>query len=133
MRLFSLCLLIISKTWCFSQTDTLNYCSGPVVDFAHTEPDFPGGMGKLSEFISQQLTYPTDANPKKEMGTVYVMFTVNVDGSLCDVTIVKSVSAALDKEALRIISLMPKWIPAATDKGQPARCRFQVPIKIYPN
>ena len=118
-------------SWSFSQ-DTLsvrNYCEGEVLDFAEVEPMFPDGYQALSDFIKSSTVYPEEAIQNREQGTVYVRFVVNVDGSICNIEVMKGVSPNLDKEAVRVVSIMPKWIPAEQG-GKLVRCAYQVPIKF---
>ena len=95
----------------------------------HTEemPEFPGGEGKLLQFIAENVRLPkcvTDAGVK---GRCIVEFVVEKDGSITDVVVVKSVDPSLDKEATRVIKNMPHWIPGRQN-GSPVRVRFTVPV-----
>ena len=56
-----------------------------------------------------------------------VQFVVNKDGSIVDVKVIRGVDPYLDKEAVRVISTMPKWIPGK-QRGVPVRCKFTVPV-----
>ena len=60
-------------------------------------------------------------------GRVIVQFVVNKDGSIVDVKVVRGVDPYLDKEAIRVISTMPKWKPGE-QRGKPVRCKFTVPV-----
>lgn len=71
---------------------------------------FPGGNAALKEFINNNLQIPSDA-PE---GKVVTSFVINRDGTISDAKVIISLSDECDKEALRIIGLMPKWIPAST-------------------
>lgn len=70
---------------------------------------------------------PLTAQRAKRKGTVLVSFIVNKDGSIADRKVVKSVSPELDREALRVLRLMPKWKPGE-DHGQPCRTYICIPI-----
>ena len=73
---------------------------------------FIGGETAMKRFISSTLKYPVVAEENGEQGIVVVGFTVEANGNLSNIHILKSVSASLDKEAKRIVSNMPKWQPA---------------------
>lgn len=74
-------------------------------------PKFPGGEDSLLKFIRQNLKYPTLARRESIEGTVYVMFTVSMDGSVTAVELYRAVSPQLDAEAIRVVKLMPAWTP----------------------
>lgn len=87
---------------------------------------FPGGDKALAEFIKNNLRTPSDA-PK---GRVVTSFVINRDGTISDAKVIISLSDECDKEALRIIGLMPKWIPASTWSVKTAsRYTMQFPFK----
>lgn len=75
------------------------------------QPKFPGGQDSLRKFIGRNLQYPTLARREGIEGTVYVMFMVSKEGSVTAVDLYKGVSPQLDAEAIRVIKLMPAWIP----------------------
>lgn len=60
-------------------------------------------------------------------GRVTMQFVVNKDGSIVDVTVLRGVDPALDKETVRVISGMPKWKPGK-QRGKPVRCKYTVPV-----
>src|SRR6187431_1809092 len=76
-------------------------------------PAYPGGMKALSDFITTNIKYPTAITEKSIYGTCYVRYTVDIDGSIKDVKILKGVKDCpeCDEEAKRIISIMPNWTP----------------------
>lgn len=75
------------------------------------QPTFPGGQDSLRKFINRNLKYPAIAKLDGIAGTVYVLFTVSKDGSITAVDLYKGVSPQLDAEAIRVVKLMPAWIP----------------------
>lgn len=99
-----------------------------VLDFAEVNPEFPGGAAEMNKFIQETFEYPQLSVEMGEQGTVYVEFVVNKDGSIVSEKIVKSVSPAIDKEALRVVKKMPKWKPGE-QAGKPVTVRFTIPIK----
>lgn len=80
-------------------------------DFVTEKPHFPGGEAKLTEFINQHRHYPTEAYEKGIQGRVTCWFIVNSDGSISNVSLLRSVNELLNEEALRIFSIMPDWVP----------------------
>lgn len=74
-------------------------------------PQFKGGTEKLFSYIADSIRYPFVAKQTKKEGKVMVRFTVDKTGKVIDPTIVKSVDYFLDKEAYRVVSSMPDWIP----------------------
>ncbi len=101
----------------------------PILDIAEIEPSFPGGPAAMSKWIQEQVKYPELASEMGEQGIVYVKFVVNRDGSIEQVSIRKSVSDALDKEAMRVVKAMPKWTPGE-QAGKPVRVSFTLPISF---
>ena len=101
----------------------------PVALVVENMPDYPGGTGKLMEFLAKNLKYPESAEKNKQEGRVIVRFVIEKDGSLTDFAVARSVSPALDAEALRVAKMMPKWIPAK-NKGKTVRVRYNIPIKF---
>ena len=74
-------------------------------------PCFPGGDEALLEFLDKNVSYPEDFEGCAS-GRVIVSFTVDVDGSIIEPKVEKSVCYELDREAIRVVGLMPKWVPA---------------------
>lgn len=98
-------------------------------DVAEVMPEFPGGMKALLSFLGENLKYPAESVEKSEQGRVVCKFVVAKDGGIKDVQVVRSVSAALDNEAIRIIQSMPKWKPGS-DKGKPVDVKYTLPIQF---
>jgi protein TonB len=90
-------------------------------------PEFPGGMAECMKFLGKNIKYPTISQENGVSGKVIVQFVVNKDGSVVDPVVVRSVDPYLDKEALRVISTMPKWKPGK-QRGKPVRVRYTVPV-----
>ena len=101
--------------------------SNHVYDVIEEMPQYPGGPSGLFQFLSQNIKYPVVAEENGVQGRVIVTFIVEKDGSISNVTIVKSVDPSLDKEAIRVIKSMPKWIPGK-QKGAPVRVKYTVPV-----
>ena len=89
---------------------------------------FPGGQEALLAFLDQNVVYPADYEDCAQ-GRVVVSFTIDIDGSIADPKVTRSLDPPLDKEALRVVSLMPKWIPAK-EKGKSKKSIYNLPILI---
>ena len=90
-------------------------------------PQFPGGDAELMKYLQKNIKYPTLCQEQGIQGRVIVQFVVNTDGSIVDPQVIKTVNPHLDKEALRVISTMPKWSPGK-QRGKAVRVRFTVPV-----
>ena len=93
------------------------------------DPQFPGGMDSLYAFIQRNLRYPQKALNDKIEGTVYVTFSVEKDGSIGAIKILRDIGGGCGEEAVRIVKMMPKWIPGK-QRGIPVRTQFNLPIKF---
>lgn len=88
--------------------------------FVDSWPQYPGGTAGVAKFIASNTKYPEAALKDSVQGTVIVSYLIQVDGSIGDVKVVKSVHPALDAEAVRVIRLMERWKPAI-QKGEPVK------------
>ena len=85
--------------------------------------------GDPLKWITDRLSYPTDAKEQGKDGLVICQVIIEKDGSLSNATVTKSVSPSLDSEALRVINSMPRWTPAQQN-GNPVRVRFTIPVRF---
>mgnify|MGYP000586719502 CR=1 FL=1 len=93
-------------------------------------PEFPGGVIKMNEFIAANYVYPkVETNPKIR-GTIWVSCYIEIDGLVTTIKIEKGLSILLDKEAIKVIRLMPKWKPGEDLNGNVKRMKYYIPIKI---
>jgi len=90
-------------------------------------PQYPGGDKAMREFIIKNLRYPTVAQENGIEGKVYVRFIVSKTGEVTSVEVIKSVHPLCDKEAIRVIQLMPKWIPGKNN-GNPVSVIYSMPV-----
>ena len=90
-------------------------------------PEFPGGLSECMKFLGKNIKYPTISQENGVQGRVIVQFVVNKDGSIVDPVVVRGVDPYLDKEALRVISSMPKWKPGK-QRGKAVRVKYTVPV-----
>ena len=92
--------------------------------FTSTErPSFPGGKYALQRFLNSNINYPEEAEKNGITGSVVCKFTVESDGSITNVQISHSVHPLLDKEAVRVVSSMPKWNPGKKN-GKPVSDQY---------
>ena len=76
------------------------------------KPSFNGGdANEFSKWVNGKLVYPEIAKENGVQGRVMLQFTVNTDGSVSNVKVLRGVDASLDKEAVRVVSSSPKWKP----------------------
>ena len=96
------------------------------------QPEFPGGNDAMISFIDSIFRYPPEAIEKKVQGRVITNFVIEKDGSVTEVKLARGVDSLLDNEAIRILGLMPKWIPAeqwtSEQTSSIVRVRFTLPI-----
>ena len=90
-------------------------------------PQFPGGDAELMKYIQDHLKYPVIAAENGILGRVIVRFVVSKTGEIQDVTVLRGVDSSLDKEAVRVIKSMPKWIPGKQN-GNNVAVYFTVPV-----
>jgi len=84
------------------------------IPFALVEekPKFNGGdANEFSKWVNQNLVYPEIAKENGVQGRVTMQFTVNPDGSVSNVKVLRGVDTSLDQEAVRVIQMSPKWVP----------------------
>ena len=101
--------------------------SGQVFAIVEKMPQFPGGEKAINEFISKTLQYPVIAQENGIQGKVVCSFIINQDGSVTDAEVISGVDPSLDREALRIVSAMPKWTPG-TQRGKAVRVKYTMPV-----
>jgi periplasmic protein TonB len=94
-------------------------------------PEFPGGYAAMNKWLMSNLTYPQIESDAQITGTVHVEFVVNKEGEISELKLLKGVSGGpgLEKEALRVLKLMPKWKPGRMN-GKPVNVRYHIPIRF---
>ena len=90
-------------------------------------PEFPGGMAECMKWLGKNIKYPTISQENGVQGRVIIQFVVNRDGSIVDATVARGVDPYLDKEALRVVGLMPKWKPGK-QRGKEVRVKYTLPV-----
>jgi TonB family protein len=105
----------------------INGDSASLYVYIDNYPEFPGGIGALNNFISQNVIYPGQAEKQRIQGKVIVQFMVTKNGEVRNIVIKKSIHPLLDKEALRVVGMFPRWKPARR-KGLPINLQYTLPI-----
>ncbi|MFT4222405.1 TonB family protein [Dysgonomonas sp.] len=90
-------------------------------------PSFPGGIDEMNKFIRDNLRYPVTAQEAGIQGQILVSFIVKSTGEISNISVIEKTDPALDKEAVRVIKSMPKWIPAKLD-GKDVDASYAIPI-----
>ena len=98
-----------------------------VFDMVEQMPTFPGGQQELMAYLGKNIKYPTIAQENGTQGRVIIQFVVERDGTITDVHVARGVDPYLDKEAVRVVQSMPKWIPGKQN-GKAVRVKFTVPV-----
>ena len=92
------------------------------------KPKFMGGdENEFSKWICSKIVYPQSAIDNQVSGTVLLEFTVSAAGVVTNVSVLRSLDTALDKEAIRVVSLSPKWTPGK-QHGKPVPVTFRFPV-----
>ncbi|MFN5318329.1 MAG: energy transducer TonB [Bacteroidia bacterium] len=119
---------------------------GQIFVIVEKMPEFKGGEENLIAFLKANTTYPKSARENGISGTVYITFVVEGDGEISNIKVLKTnfntvfaepfdehalqiLGFGLTEEALRVVSLMPKWEPGRQD-GKPIRVQYTLPIKF---
>jgi len=127
-------ILLISLTFAslsFTYDKDFSEPNGETTEFkSYRKPQFPGGERMLSQYLLKSITYPQEAIKKRIQGKVYAEFTVEIDGSISGVKIYRGIGGGCDKETIRVIKDMPKWIPAE-QKGKKIKVKQALPVQFY--
>ena len=96
------------------------------------KPSFQGGdANQFSKWVNQRLVYPEIAKENGVQGRVTLQFTVEKDGSVTKVKVLRGVDPSLDKEAVRVVSMSPKWKPGKQrDRAVPVTYTFPVIFQL---
>jgi TonB family protein len=113
----------------FIQNATVNNNDSTVYTVVETMPFYRGGDEARLRFLAEHLRYPQSAVESRIQGTVYISFVVECDGSVGNVKVLRGVGGALDDEAIRVVKLMPRWIPG-TQNGKQVRVQYNMPLKF---
>jgi|SRR5690554_1265620 len=105
---------------------------GDIVPFPDQEAQFIEGYGEMLKFIQDAIKYPKSEMENGIQGRVIVQFTVEIDGSITNLIILKSVSPGLDKEAIRVVRSLPSFNSAITN-GKMVQSFMRIPINFIMN
>ncbi len=97
------------------------------VDFVEQMPEYPGGEAEMRSFIAKNLRYPRAAQEEGIQGRVTVRFVVSKTGEITDIKIVRGIHTLCDEEAIRVVKMMPNWIPGRQN-GNPVAVIYNVPV-----
>ena len=100
-----------------------------VYTWVQVKPSYPGGEEARLKWLRENLEYPQQAIADEIQGLVQVGFVVEKDGSITNVKVVQSAHSTLDREAIRLVKAMPKWIPGKQN-GNTVRAYFTQPIRF---
>lgn len=90
-------------------------------------PTPQGGFSAFYQYLNKNLKYPSQARRLGIDGKVYMLFVVEKDGSLTDITVQKGIGAGCDEESIRVLEKAPNWIPGK-QRGNPVRVRYSFPF-----
>ena len=93
------------------------------------QPEFPGGIGALYNYLAENVTYPDSARKANIQGKIVAQFYINKDGSLSDITIIKGLGYGCDEEVIRVIKESGNWIPGKQN-GKPVRVIMSLPVSF---
>jgi protein TonB len=93
------------------------------------QAEFAGGFAELGKFLQKNLKYPAAPRRMGIEGQVFVGFVVDKEGKISDIQVVKGIHADCDKEAVRVVSMMPNWKPGKQN-GRAVKSRFVLPIRF---
>ena len=100
-----------------------------VFQVVEQNPEFPGGMAALGQYLGKNLKYPAAASRANVSGRVFLTFVVNTDGSIQDIQVLKGLGFGCDEEAQRVVKGMPKWNPGK-QSGRNVRVKYNLPISF---
>lgn len=104
-------------------TDTVGVFS---IKDIEVKPDFPGGMEEFYRFIGRNFRTPKEDNAK---GKIFITFTIDIDGSVTNVRVLRDIGFGTREEAIRVLKLCPKWNPGIKN-GEPVKVIYSLPINI---
>jgi TonB family protein len=129
-KVFLIILLIISYGVISANNtsgDSINIKEVEIFERVEVMPSFPVGTQSLQKFLLQNIKYPKYARENTLEGIVIVKFYIDKTGAIREPIILNKVDSSLEKEALRVIGLMPKWEPGLL-RGKAVNCYFVLPI-----
>ena len=92
-------------------------------------PEFPGGDAAFGKYLGNKIRYPAIAKENNVQGKVFLNFTVERDGSLTDIKVVRGIGSGCDDEAVRVLKSSPRWKPGIQN-GRAVRVSYTIPISF---
>lgn len=136
VKFFFTLITVLSYLTCFGQevdvmkpADTACYPADSLYVPIDESPEFPGGLKAMFNFLATNLVYPEAARMDGIQGTVYLTFRVEKSGRIKKVRVLRGIDGGLNKEAVRVVKLMPPWKPGK-HMGQIVRVQYILPIKF---
>jgi len=120
-------LIFSSLSYAQNKNEVYGEKSEYAFDELEEKPEFPDGNNGLVKYLSENVKYPKKALEKGICGKVLVQFVIDDKGKVTKVEVLKGVEKTLDKEAVRVIKSMPKWIPGKKN-GKPVKVRYTIPL-----
>jgi TonB family protein len=99
----------------------------PVFTIVEEMPSFPGGETARNRFLAENIVYPQQAVENGIQGIVYVSFIVDTKGNVTGAKVLRGIGGGCDEEALRVVKMMPKWLPGKQN-GKQVRVLFNMPV-----
>lgn len=105
--------------------------SGPI-EIPEVMPEFPGGEAALFQFLKRKLRFPRVAVEQNREATVFVSFVVYPNGTIGEVQSMQPVGFGFDEEVVRVVQLMPRWLPGKVG-GKNVAVRYKLPVRFRLN
>ena len=103
--------------------------TGKIYDVVEEPPSFPDGSRALMSWLTENTHYPSEYGDICISGRVVLSFVVEPDGSISNINVVRSVDPLLDKEAIKVVKSMPRWIPGKQN-GKEVRVKYNLPVSF---
>ena len=133
MKIVCVIAILSISCFCYGQSDSssskLSLSSEKIYTFVELPAKFPGGDGAMIGFVRKNIQYPQDEKKNGIQGMVLIEFVIDTDGSITNPRITRSVNPAIDKEAIRVVSILPKFIPAH-QQGKVVKQYFNIPVQF---
>ncbi|MBR3626471.1 MAG: M56 family metallopeptidase [Bacteroidaceae bacterium] len=110
--------------------ESTSQTNAPVAKLSKT-PEYIGGDKALYTFLAQNMKYPAEAQDAGVQGRAVVELTIAADGSMVNPHVTSSVHPLLEKEALRVVSMLQRWNPAVNENGQAVSATITLPISFF--
>ena len=123
------CTVVMGNGTCLAQNGTGTDSTEVKQEDVIVQPQYPGGIEKMFEFILENFEYPTECKKRNVRGKVEVEFTIEKGGDMSALCILKGLDPDIDREMLRVFRAMPRWTPA-TKNGELVRYTLVVPVTV---